>query len=57
MQPAEIDGFVYLCQVLKHVGCPEALLVLNPSTGKFLEDCQLCCDPCYKATWDTSYAN
>ncbi len=30
--------------------------MLNPSTDKFLEHCQLCCDPCYKATWDTSYA-
>jgi hypothetical protein len=35
----------------------KALLVLNPSTGKFLEYCQLLCDPCYKATWDTSYTN
>jgi hypothetical protein len=35
----------------------QALLVLNPSTGKFLKHCQLCCDSHYKATWDTSYAN
>jgi hypothetical protein len=37
MQPVEIDGFAYLCQALMHVSGPEALLVLNPSTGKFLE--------------------
>jgi hypothetical protein len=35
----------------------QALLVLDPSTGKFLEHCQLCCDPRYKATWDMSDAN
>jgi hypothetical protein len=57
MQPTEIDGFAYLCQALSLVGSPEALLVLDPSTGEFLEHCQLCRDPRYKATWDTSYAN
>jgi hypothetical protein len=57
MQPAENDKFAYLCQALMHVSGPEALLVLNPSTGKFLEHCQLHHDPHYKATWDTSYAN
>ncbi len=57
MQPAEVDGFAYLCQALTLVGGSEALLVLNPSTGKVLKHCQLRCDPCYKATWDTSYAN
>jgi hypothetical protein len=36
---------------------PEALLVLDTSTGEFLEHCQLRRDPRYKATWDTSYAN
>ena len=36
---------------------PVALSVLDPSTGKFLEHCQLRWDPRYKATWDTSYAN
>ncbi len=36
---------------------PVALSVLDPSTGKFLEHCQLRRDPHYKATWDTSYAN
>jgi hypothetical protein len=36
---------------------PVALSVLDPSTGKFLEHRQLRQDPCYKAAWDTSYAN
>jgi hypothetical protein len=36
MQPAEIDGFAYLYQALMHVSSLEALLALNPSTGKFL---------------------
>jgi hypothetical protein len=57
MQPAEIDRFAYLCQALTHVSSPEALLVLNPFTGKFLQHCQLHHDPRYKATWDKSYAN
>jgi hypothetical protein len=57
VQPAEIEGFAYLCQALTHVSSPEALLVLDSSTGKFLKHCQLHHDPHYKATWDTSYAN
>jgi hypothetical protein len=57
MQPAEIEGFAYLYQALMHLSSLEALLVLKPSTGKFLEHCQLHHDPRYKATWDTSYAN
>jgi hypothetical protein len=57
MLPAEVDCFAYLCKALMLVGGPDALLVLNPSTGEFLEHCQLCCDTHYKATWDTSYAN
>jgi hypothetical protein len=57
MQPAEIDRLAYLCQALTHVSGPEALSVLNPSTGKFLKHCQLHHDPRHKATWDTSYAN
>jgi hypothetical protein len=57
MQPAEIDGFAYLCQALMPVSSPEALSVLGPSTGKFLEHCKLRHDPRYKTTWDTSYAN
>jgi hypothetical protein len=57
MHPAEIYGFAYLCQALMQMSGLQALLVLNPSTDKFLEHCQLRHDPCYKATWDTSYAN
>jgi hypothetical protein len=57
LQPAEIDGFAYLFQALMQVSHLEALLVLNPSTGKFLKHPQLRHDPCYKATWDTSYTN
>jgi hypothetical protein len=57
MQPAETDGFEYLCQVLTQMSSLQALLVLDSSTGKFLEHCQLGNDPRYKATWDTSYAN
>jgi hypothetical protein len=57
MQPAEIDEFAYLCQALTHVSGPEALLMLDPSTGEFLKHCQLRQDPRYKATWDTSYPN
>ncbi len=34
-----------------------AFSVLDPTTGKLLEHCQLRRDPRYKATWDTSYAN
>jgi hypothetical protein len=56
-QHAEIDGFAYLCQALMQVSSLEAILVLNPSTGKFLKHCQFCRDPRYKTTWDTSYAN
>jgi hypothetical protein len=57
MQPAEVGSFAYLCQALTLVGGQEALLVLNPTTGKFLEHCLLHCDPRKKATWDTFYAN
>ncbi len=59
MKPAEVEGFAYLCKELTLEDSPEtsALLVLDPATGKFLEHCQLCQDPCYKATWGTSYAN
>jgi hypothetical protein len=39
------------------VGGPEALLVLDPSTGKFLKHGHLSHDPRYKATWDMSHAN
>jgi hypothetical protein len=37
MQPAESDRFALLCQALMLVDCPEVLLVLDPSTGEFLE--------------------
>jgi hypothetical protein len=57
MQPAEVDWFAYLCQALKQMSSLQALLVLDPGTGKFLKHCQLHPDPCYKATWDTSYGN
>jgi hypothetical protein len=57
MHPAEIDGFAYLCQALMQMSGLEALLMFDPSTGKFLKHCQLCRDPRYKATWDTSYTN
>jgi hypothetical protein len=57
MHPAEIDGFAYLCQALTQMSNLQALLVLNLSTGKFLEHLQLRRDPHYKATWDTFYTN
>ncbi len=57
MHPAETDGFAYLCQALMKMSGLQALSVLNPSTGEFLKHCQLRRDPCYKATWDMSYAN
>jgi len=57
MPATEISGFVGLCQALSLLDMPEALLVLDSSTGEFLEHCQLRRDPHYKATWDTSYAN
>jgi hypothetical protein len=55
--PTEVSGFAGLCQALSLLDLPEALSVLDPSTGEFLKYCQLRQDPCYKATWDTSYAN
>ena len=57
MLPAEVAGFAGLCQSLSMLDIPVALSVLDPSPGEFLEHCQLRRDPCYKATWDTSYAN
>ena len=57
MPAREVAGFADLCQSLSLLDMPEALSVLDPATGKFLEHCQLCHDPCYKATWDTSFAN
>ncbi len=57
MSHKEADGFAYLCAALEKFDSPSALSVLDPTTGDFLEHCQLRCDPRYKTTWDTSYAN
>jgi hypothetical protein len=57
MSPKEADGFAYLCAALEKVDSQSALSILDPTTGDFLEHCQLCRDPRYKTTWDTSYAN
>ncbi len=57
MSPKEANGFAYLCAALEKVDSPSALSVLDPVTDDFLEYCQLCRDPRYKTTWDTSYAN
>jgi hypothetical protein len=57
MPDTEVSGFAGLCQELSHLDVPEALSVLDPSTGKFLEHRELRRDPRYKTTWDTSYAN
>ncbi len=57
MPATEVSGFAGLCQALSQLDMPEALSVLYPSTGKFLEHRELRCDPHYKTTWDTSYAN
>ncbi len=59
MKPAEVEVFAFFCEALTLEDGPglSALLVLDPATGKFLEHRQLCRDPRYKATWDTSYAN
>ncbi len=57
MSSKEADGFAYLCAALEKVDSPSALSLLDPTAGEFLEHCQLCRDPRYKAMWDTSYAN
>jgi hypothetical protein len=57
MPATEVSGFAGLCQALSLLDVPEALSVLNSSTGEFLKHRQLRRDPRYKATWDTSYAN
>jgi hypothetical protein len=46
----EFSEFAGLCQSLSTLDIPVALSVLDPSTGKFLEHCQLHQDPCCKAT-------
>ncbi len=43
-----VDHFALLCQ---------ALSILDPVTGEFLEHRQLCCDPWYKPMWDMLYEN
>ena len=57
MPATEVPRFAGLCQALSLLDMPEALSVLDPSTGEFLEHRQLRRDPRYKTTWDTSYAN
>ena len=57
MPAAAVLGFAGLCQALSQLDMPEALSVLDASTGEFLEHRQLRRDPRYKETWDTSYAN
>jgi hypothetical protein len=59
MKPAEVDAFAFLCEALTLEDGPGllALSVLDPATGEFLKHRQLCQDPRYKDTWDTSYAN
>jgi hypothetical protein len=54
MSLKEADGFAYLCAALEKVDSLSALSVLDPTTGDFLEHCQLRHDPRYKTTWDTS---
>jgi hypothetical protein len=57
MPATEVSGFAGLCHALSLLDVPEALSVIDTSTGEFLEHRQLRRDPRYKATWDTSYAN
>ncbi len=58
MSSKEVNGFANLCSSLEKINHfdPLAFFVL-PVTGELLEHRQLHCDPRYKATWDTSYAN
>jgi hypothetical protein len=44
MTPTEVNGSAYLDAALEKIDSPTALsvLVLDPTTGKFLENCQLC---------------
>ncbi len=59
LSPNEVNRFANLCSLLEKLDHfdPAALSVLDPATGEFLEHRQLCRDSCYKAVWDTSYAN
>jgi hypothetical protein len=56
MTTEEITNFATLCSALLHNNNRLALSVLDPTTGDMLEHHQLQHDPCYKPTWDTSYA-
>jgi hypothetical protein len=51
MPATEVLGFADLCHALSLLDVPEALSVLDSSTGEFLEHRQLRRDPRYKATW------
>jgi len=57
MPDTEVSRFAGLCQALSHLDMPEALSVLEPSTGKILKHRELRRNPRYKTTWDTSYVN
>jgi hypothetical protein len=57
MTTAETTHFDALCSALSHKDNLLALSVPEPTTGNILEHCQLRCDPWYKTTWDTLYAN
>jgi hypothetical protein len=57
MRTAGTTNFSALCNALLHKDSPLALSVLDPTTGNMLEHRQLRCNPWYKTTWDTSYAN
>jgi hypothetical protein len=57
MTSAETTNFAALCSALLHKDNLFALSVLNPTTSNMLENCQLQCNPWYKTTWDTMYAN
>ena len=57
MEANNVEPFANLCQALHGAATPLAQAVLDPSSGEFLEHCQLQKDPRYKTVWDTSYAN
>ena len=57
MSPGDSTDFANLCTALENVDSSAAFSVLDPASGTYLEHRQLRRDPCYKATWDTSYAN
>jgi hypothetical protein len=57
MKTAETTKFATLYSALFHEDNLLAVSVLDPTTGNMLEHCQLQCDPWYKTTWDTLYAN